>query len=151
MLYLVVVSIFIRKKYFVFHTPTPTYTHTHTHTPTTIFPHALAIFWSAGKRCKDTFSPVLRHLSPVIHANATVVAFVLLRNSRFNFHCYSLREPTPTQISARRCQLRPFATSCAKDYKGYSLVQTSFAELLNSVSEGGSQTCLVHVISDRYP
>ena len=32
-----------------------------------------------------------------------VVAFVLLHNSRFNFHCYTQREVTPTQKSARKC------------------------------------------------
>ena len=31
-----------------------------------------------------------------------------------------------TQKSSRKWQLRPFATSCAKDYKGQSLVQTIF-------------------------
>ena len=37
----------------------------------------------------------------------TVVAFVLLRNSRFNFRCYTQREATLTQKSARklRCDL----------------------------------------------
>ena len=34
----------------------------------------------------------------------------------------SLREPTHTQKSARKWQLRPFATSCAKDYEGHSLL-----------------------------
>ena len=52
------------------------------------------------------------------------MAFVLLRNFRFNFHCFTRREATPTQKSAPKWQLRPFATSCAKDYEGYSLVQT---------------------------
>ena len=47
------------------------------------------------------FIPILHHLSPVIHANATVVATVVLRNSRFRFHCYTQREPTPTQKSVR--------------------------------------------------
>ena len=44
---------------------------------------------------------------PIIFATATVVAFVLLRNSRFNLHCYTQREATPTQKSARkrRCDL----------------------------------------------
>ena len=46
---------------------------------------------------KTLFSPTLHPLSPVIFATATVVAFVLLRNSRFNFHCYPQRETTPTQ------------------------------------------------------
>ena len=66
-------------------------------------PHELAIFWSAKKRRKDIFS----HLVPVIFATATVVAFVLLCNSRFNFHCYTQREATPTQKPARkwRCDL----------------------------------------------
>ena len=39
----------------------------------------------------------------VIFATATVLAFVLLRNSRFSFHCYTQREVTPTQKSARQC------------------------------------------------
>ena len=39
---------------------------------------------------------------PVIFATATVLAFVLLRNSRFNCHCYTQREATPTQKSARK-------------------------------------------------
>ena len=39
----------------------------------------------------------------VIFATATVLASVLLRDSRFNFHCYTQREATPTQKSARKC------------------------------------------------
>ena len=38
---------------------------------------------------KTFFSPTLHPLSPNIFAAATVVAFVLLCNSRFNFHCYT--------------------------------------------------------------
>ena len=49
-------------------------------------------------------------------------------NSRLNFRCYTQREPTPTQKSARKWQLRPFTTPCAEDYEGHSLVQTSFTE-----------------------
>ena len=90
--------------------------------------HELAIFCSAENRCKDTLFSILHHLSPVIFANATVLAFLLLLGYRFNFHCYTQREPTPTQKSARKRQLRPLATSCAKDYEGHSLVQTSFSE-----------------------
>ena len=51
---------------------------------------------------KHIFS-TLHHLSTIIFATATVLAFVLLRNSRFNFHCYTQREATPTQKSARKC------------------------------------------------
>ena len=65
------------------------------------------------------FFSTLHHLSTVIFATATVVAFVLLRNSSFNFHCYTQREPTPTQKSSRKRQLRSFTVSCAKDYEGY--------------------------------
>ena len=46
-------------------------------------------------------------------------------------------EPTPTQKSARKWQLRPFATSCVKDYKVHSLLQTSFAELPSAVRKRG--------------
>ena len=49
-----------------------------------------------------TLVSTLHLLSPVIFATATVLAFVLLRNSRFNFHCYTQREATPTQKSARK-------------------------------------------------
>ena len=72
------------------------------------FFYELAIFWSAKKRCKDTFVSTLHPLSTVIFATATVLVFVQLRDSRFNFHCYTQREATPTQKSARKCA----ATSC---------------------------------------
>ena len=45
----------------------------------------------------------LHPLSTVIFATATVLAVVLLRNSSFNFHCYTQREATPIQKSARKC------------------------------------------------
>ena len=59
------------------------------------------------KSTQRHFFPNLHPLSPVIFATATVVAFVLLRSSRFNFHCYTQREATPPQKSARkwRCDL----------------------------------------------
>ena len=52
---------------------------------------------------KTLFFPTLHPLSKIIFATATVLAFVLLRYSRFNFHCYTQREATPTQKSARKC------------------------------------------------
>ena len=71
---------------------------------------------------------------PVIFANTAVVAFVQLRNCRFNFHCYTQREPAPTQKSARtEWPLRPYATSCAKDYEEHSDMETSFAEPPNTL------------------
>ena len=65
--------------------------------PKTHFSYELAIIWSAKKRRNDTFFPTLHPLSLLIFATATVVAFVLLHNSRFNFHCYTQHEATPTQ------------------------------------------------------
>ena len=41
-------------------------------------------------------------LSLVRFATATVVTFVLLRKSRFNFHCYPQHEAMPTQKLARK-------------------------------------------------
>ena len=86
--------------------------------------------WFSGQPKNDakTLFSTLHPLSPVIFATATVVAFVLLCNSKFSSHCYRQRELTPTRKSAQKWQLRPLATSCVKDYKGHSLMQTSFTE-----------------------
>ena len=78
---------------------------------------------------KTLFVSIFHHLSPVIFTNVIVVSFLLLRSSRFSFHCCTQREPMPTQKSARKWHLRPFANSCAKDYERHSLLQISFAEL----------------------
>ena len=50
----------------------------------------------SGQPKNNALFSTLHPLSPVIFATATVVAFVLLRNSRFNFHCYTQRDATPT-------------------------------------------------------
>ena len=70
--------------------------------PQNTFFHKLAIFWSAKKMTQRHFFPTLHPLSPVFFATATVLAFVLLHNSRFNFHCYTQREATPAQKSAQK-------------------------------------------------
>ena len=59
---------------------------------------------SSGQLKNDakTLFSTLHPLSPVIFATATAVAFVLHRNSRFNFHRYTQREAMPTQKSARK-------------------------------------------------
>ena len=54
------------------------------------------------KKTQRPFLSTLHLLFLVIVATATVVAFALLRNSRFNFHSYTQREATPTQKSARK-------------------------------------------------
>ena len=71
------------------------------------FFHELTIFWSAKKWCKDTFFPPSIPFLQWFLATATVEAFVLLHNSRFNFHCYTLHEAMPTQKLAWkwRCNL----------------------------------------------
>ena len=50
------------------------------------------------KTMQRHFFPILHPLPLVIFATAT--AFVLLRNPRFNFHCYTQHEATHTQKSA---------------------------------------------------
>ena len=92
--------------------------------------HTIAI-WSAKKQCRH-FVSILHHPSPVFLENTTAAAFVLLCSSRFNFHCYTQHEATPTQKLARQWQLQPSTTSSAKDYAGHSLAQSSFAELPNT-------------------
>ena len=61
---------------------------------------------SSGQPKNDTKALLLfftiHPLSPVFFATTSVLAFVLLRNSRFNFRCYTQREATPTQKSARK-------------------------------------------------
>ena len=59
------------------------------------------------KMTQRHFFSTLYPLSLVIFATATVVAFLLLRNSRFNFHCYTQCEATSTQKSAQkwRCDI----------------------------------------------
>ena len=74
----------------------------------------------------STFHP----LSSVIFATAIVLAFVLLRNSKFNLHCYMQHEAMPTQKLAWKC------TATSRDLlrerlQMHSLQQTSFAESPN--------------------
>ena len=99
---------------------------------TAFFFNTFTIFWWAGKWCRKTFFPILHHFHPVILANTAVLAFVLLCNSKFSFHCYTQHEPTPTQKSTQKWQLWAFVTFCVKDYKGHSLVKTSLAKLPNT-------------------
>ena len=60
---------------------------------------------SSGQPKNDakTLFSTLHPLSMVIFATATVLAFVLLRDSMFNFHCYTQHEATLTQKSAQKC------------------------------------------------
>ena len=54
------------------------------------------------KMTQRHFFPTLHPLSTVIFATAAVLAFVLLCDSSFNFHCYTQREATPTQKSSQK-------------------------------------------------
>ena len=80
------------------------------------------------KMTQRHFIFTLHPLSTVFFATATVLTFVLLRSSSFNFHCYTQREATPIQKSARKCA----ATSC--DF---------FAERLQSVFTLANQLCWI--------
>ena len=68
----------------------------------------LSSFFSTNSRSSDlpkNDADTFFHPPSPFHGNfaaATVVAFVLLRNSGFNFYCYTQREATPTQKSARK-------------------------------------------------
>ena len=72
--------------------------------PQNAFFFSLMNSWSSGQPKNDTktFFSTLHPLSLVIFATATVVVFVLLHNSRFNFHCYTQHEATPTHKSAQK-------------------------------------------------
>ena len=67
----------------------------------TYFCHELAISWSAKKRCKDTFFPILYDLYPVIFANATIMPFVLLRTSKFNLQRLLRNRPGSDTATSR--------------------------------------------------
>ena len=54
------------------------------------------------KTTQRPFFHTLHPLSPAIFATATVLVFVLLRNSTFKFHCYTQRKAKPTQKSAQK-------------------------------------------------
>ena len=96
----------------------------------------LAIFWSAKKWRKDPFFPTHHPLSTVIFATATVLAFVLLRDSRFNFHHYTQREATPTQKSARKC------TATSRNFLRERLQSAFKPALPNIPNFGGNASCM---------
>ena len=82
------------------------------------------------KTTQRHFIFTLHPLSTVLFATATVLAFVLLRNSSFSFHCYSVKQHLLRNQPGSA--LRPLTTSLLKDYKAHSLQQTSFAESPNT-------------------
>ena len=79
-----------------------------------LFPRTRDLLVSQKTTQRHFFS-TLHPRTPVIFVTATGVAFVLLRNSTFNFRCYTQSEATPTQRSTRkwRCDiLRKRLHSC---------------------------------------
>ena len=90
--------------------------------PKRIFPRTRDLLVSQ-KPTQRQFLTTLHPLSPVIFATATVVVLVLLRDSRFYTACSNAYSEIGPEVTPR-----PLATSCAKDYKGHSLVKTSFTE-----------------------
>ena len=67
------------------------------------------------------FFSTLHPLSTVIFATTTVLAFVLLRNSRSNFHCYTQREAMPTQKLARKCAATSRDCLCKRLQSAFTL------------------------------
>ena len=67
---------------------------------------------SSGQRKSDAETFYFHPPSPFhgifCNCNSIDICIVLLRSSSFNFHCYTQREATPIQKSARKCA----ATSC---------------------------------------
>ena len=99
------------------------------------------IFWSAKKWHRHFFS-TLHPLSTVIFATATVLAFVLLHDSRFNFHWVWLHavynaqhETTSTQKSAQKCAVT------SPDFLRERL-QSAFT-LANQLGVGGIKVCMI--------
>ena len=83
--------------------------------PNAFFSQALVIFWSDRKNDAKTPTPPLPPLSSITFPLQFLQTlqcwhFVLLRNTRFSFHCHTQREATPTQKSARK--FRAAATCC---------------------------------------
>ena len=94
--------------------------------PKRIFFYELVIFSSAKKRHKDTFflHPPSPFSSNFCNCGSICIA------SQFQVQLpllYTMRSNAYSEISPE-VTLRPLATSCVKDYKGHSLVQTSFTE-----------------------
>ena len=88
------------------------------------------------KTMQRHFLSGLHLLSLVIFATATVLAFVLLCNSSFVILVqlpllYTAWSNAYSEIGPEVMPW-PLATSCAKDYKGHTLMQTSFTELPNT-------------------
>ena len=71
------------------------------------------------KMTQTLFFFTLHPLSTVIFATATVLAFVLLRDSRFKFHCYTHSVKQRLLRDQPGSALQPLATSCMKDYKAH--------------------------------
>ena len=91
------------------------------------------------KTTQRHFIFTLHPLSTVIFATATVLAFVLLRNSSFNFHCYTQHEATPTQKSARKC------TATSRDFFAERL-QSAFT-LANQLRWIAQYTIINHTLT----
>ena len=101
------------------------------------------------KMMQRHFFCTLHPLSTVIFATATVLAFVRLRNSRFNFHCYTQREATPTLKSARRCTATSRDFSLNRPIGSTSIVTHSVKQRLLRNQPGGALRLLARKITKR--
>ena len=80
------------------------------------------------KTMQRHFSSTFHPLSPVIFATATVMAFVPLSQFQVQLPLLYTAWSNAYPEIGPEVTLRPLATSCTKDYKGHSRVQTSFTE-----------------------
>ena len=83
------------------------------------------------KMTQRHFFPTLHPLSTVIFATAIVLAFVLLRNSRFNFHRYTQHEATPTHKSAWKCTATSHDFSRERLQSAFTLANQAVTEFAN--------------------
>ena len=92
-----------------------------------------------GHKTTQSLFFTLHLLALVIFATSTVVAFVLLRNSRFNFYCYTQREATtPTQESAWKWRCGLLRLLARKITKGIHLCKpASLNRPIGSARGGG--------------
>ena len=95
-----------------------------------------------SEKTMHTLFPTLYPLSTEIFATATVLTFVQLRDSGFNFHCYTQREARPTQKSAWK------SAATSRDFLRKRLQSTfTLANQLRWITQERYQQCTGELIS----
>ena len=110
---------------------------------------------SSGQQIKNDAKTLFFHLLSPFHGN------ILQLQQYWHLFCFAILGSSSTVIHSvkqrllrnrPRSALQPLVTSCAKDYKGHSLVQTIFTEPPNNTNtvtdKLGFQTCPRHLNTD---